>query len=110
MGKEQGGSFEHAASYVNEIRSSLSTKQRLRLYSYYKQAQSGDAPPSDTLSAWTSVVERTKHASWSRRRGMVRHDAAAKYIQIVGEFKLEIEGGARVPSTPTTPWPPPWRI
>ena len=103
MGKEQGGSFEHAASYVNEIRSSLSTKQRLRLYSYYKQAQSGDAPPSDTLSAWTSVVERTKHASWSRRRGLARHDAAAKYIQIVGEFKLEIEGGARVPSTPTTP-------
>ena len=55
--------------------------------SYYKQARCGDAPPNESLSPWTSVVDRAKHSSWSRRRGIPRAAAAAKYVAIVEELR-----------------------
>ena len=73
MGAQDEGSsdpFAVAQAEVARMRNELPMKQRLRLYSYYKQALFGDAP--DSISAWASVVDRTKHASWSRRKGMAK--------------------------------------
>ena len=78
--------FDRAAANVSRMRNSLGMKERLRLYSYYKQAMCGDAPSADTLSPWASVVDRTKHASWTRRKGMAQALARDKYVAIVAEM------------------------
>ena len=53
--------FLAAVAKANLVKSAYSTKQRLRLYSYYKQACLGDAPAAAPPAHL--VVERTKHAS-----------------------------------------------
>ena len=78
--------FERASEHVNKIRDQLPMKERLRLYSYYKQGTCGDAP-AEGPPAYL-VIDHTKWSSWSRRRGRAPADAKAKYISIVHELQL----------------------
>jgi acyl-CoA-binding protein len=84
--------FDVAAEKALNMRAALPVKQRLRLYSYFKQAKFGDAPSADTLSPWTSIVDRTKHGAWSRRTGMSPEAAAAKYVAIVDALAATASG------------------
>ena len=77
--------FERASEHVNKIRDQLPMKERLRLYSYYKQGTCGDAP-AEGPPAYL-VIDHTKWSSWSRRRGRAPADAKAKYISIVHELQ-----------------------
>ena len=80
--------FLAAVAKANLVKSAYSTKQRLRLYSYYKQACLGDAPAAAPPAHL--VVERTKHASWTRRRGLSKDEARRRYVVALNE----ITGGA----------------
>ena len=80
---EASSLFELAQAHVLKVGSTLPMKQRLRLYSYFKQATCGDAAPA---APWGSgVVERTKHSSWAIRRGMAQQDARAGYVAAVDQ-------------------------
>ena len=76
--------FAKAQADVIQMKSELPMKVRLRLYSYFKQATNGNAP--DSISPWSSVVDRTKHASWMRRWGMERAEARARYVAIAADL------------------------
>jgi acyl-CoA-binding protein len=60
--------FERACDHAAALRERLSMTERLRLYSFYKQAVCGDAGVS--AASWASVIEQAKHQAWTTRRGM----------------------------------------
>ena len=89
--------FNDEAKRVKAARLNFPSKERLELYSYYKQATEGDAPLKERSNViFRSVLSKTKHESWSDRRGMSKNVAQAKYIQLAQEL-------LGVPSYPSQP-------
>ena len=72
-------------------------KDRLRLYSYFKQGTCDDAP-SEPPPAYM-VVAHAKHASWTRRRGLARRVARATYVSLVHELSSSWEATAAATAT-----------
>jgi diazepam-binding inhibitor (GABA receptor modulating acyl-CoA-binding protein) len=59
----------------------LDDTEKLQLYSYFKQAKSGDVPVDVVKPA--DVVEAAKMDAWATVRGLSRRDAMRAFIFLV---------------------------
>jgi acyl-CoA-binding protein len=77
--------FEAAARDSKHFKA-LSNGEKLVLYSLYKQSTIGNAPMDQPQHTW-NVVERAKHSSWARIRGMSKNAAMLHYIQAIQQLQ-----------------------
>ncbi|KAH9260248.1 hypothetical protein BASA81_001417 [Batrachochytrium salamandrivorans] len=79
--------MEHAFGGATELArksgSKLSKSAQLQLYTLFKQATEGDLPTNKQRPSAFSVIERTKHDTWDRLRGMSKPEAKSAYVQAV---------------------------
>jgi acyl-CoA-binding protein len=68
---------------------SLYNRDKLQLYSLYKQATVGNAPKWFTPSSFDLLVEQAKHHAWSQLRGMPWQEATQTYIQVAQALLLQ---------------------
>lgn len=77
--------FEIAAQEAQALSQKPSNENLLLLYSYYKQATSGDA--SGKRPGFTNMVGRAKYDAWANLKGMSQDDAMQSYIDLVAMLK-----------------------
>jgi acyl-CoA-binding protein len=73
----------------NMSASLLDNRDKLQLYSLYKQATVGNAPKWFTPSSFDLLVEQAKHHAWSQLRGMPWQEATQTYIQVAQALLLQ---------------------
>lgn len=77
--------FETAAQEAQTLPQKPSNENLLLLYSYYKQATSGDV--SGKRPGFTNMVGRAKYDAWANLKGTSQDDAMQAYIDIVEKLK-----------------------
>ena len=77
--------FETAAQEAQTLPEKPSNENLLLLYSYYKQAISGDV--SGKRPGFTNMVGRAKYDAWANLKGTSQDDAMQAYIDIVAKLK-----------------------
>lgn len=79
--------FETAASNVRRgMYHSVSDKDKLLLYSYFKQAKEGDNK-QDRPNGLFAHVEKMKWDSWKKLEGMSSEVAMKRYVSLVSSFQ-----------------------
>lgn len=77
--------FETAAQEAQALPKKPSNENLLLLYSYYKQATTGD--PSGKRPGFTDIVGRAKYDAWANLQGTSQEAAMQAYIKLVNELK-----------------------
>ena len=77
--------FETAAQEAQTLPEKPSNENLLLLYSYYKQAISGDV--NGKRPGFTNMVGRAKYDAWANLKGTSQDDAMQAYIDIVAKLK-----------------------
>lgn len=72
----------------------FSDEQKLRMYGLFKQATMGDCPNEAPPSL--GLLARSKHAAWSRNRGMAPETAKETYVLIGTTFETKLAAEQRV--------------
>ncbi|XP_008693524.2 diazepam-binding inhibitor-like 5 [Ursus maritimus] len=82
--------FEMACAAIKQLKGPVSDREKLLVYSFYKQATQGDcnipAPPA------TDVKAKAKWEAWNENRGMSKMDAMRIYVAKVEELKKNDTG------------------
>lgn len=78
--------FEQAVADSKALTSRPDNETLLRLYSLYKQATEGDAPPGGPTNPF-DFVAKAKHNAWEKLKGISSEDAMAQYVGIVEGLK-----------------------
>ncbi len=74
--------FNKSVADVKKIKS-MSNKEKLNLYKYYKQVNFGD---NNTPKPWAIPLEpRAKWDAWNSIKGMSKEEAMRKYVAIVNK-------------------------
>lgn len=77
--------FETAAQEAQALPKTPSNEHLLLLYSYYKQATSGDV--DGKRPGFTNMVGRAKYDAWANLKGTSQDDAMQSYIDLVAQLK-----------------------
>lgn len=77
--------FQTAAVEAQALPEKPSNENLLLLYSYYKQATSGDV--SGKRPGFTNMVGRAKYDAWAKLKGTSEDDAMQSYIDLVEKLK-----------------------
>lgn len=78
--------FQQAVAESKALSRRPDNSTLLRLYSLYKQATDGNAPPESEAEMF-DFVARAKHNAWDELRGKTREAAMADYIQLANSLK-----------------------
>jgi acyl-CoA-binding protein len=92
--KEVFDAFKEAAARIRQLES-LGNGEKLVLYALYKQSTAGDSPAKFSFlsgDSWNIVAEQAKYTSWSKMRGMRKHEAMGRYLTAVAD--IELHGGS----------------
>jgi diazepam-binding inhibitor (GABA receptor modulating acyl-CoA-binding protein) len=75
--------FERAVAVVRDPKSAslFNDGTKLKFYSLFKQATTGDLPEDVATPSVFQVVARAKHKAWEDLRGITKDDAKLRYIQ-----------------------------
>jgi acyl-CoA-binding protein len=73
--------FEKASQDIKTLTAKPSSENLLKLYSFYKQATSGDV--SGKRPGMLNMVGRSKYDAWAKIKGMSTDDAQKSYIDLV---------------------------
>jgi acyl-CoA-binding protein len=93
VSKEVFHAFQEAAARIRKLES-LGNGEKLVLYALYKQSTAGDSPAKFSFlsgDSWNIVAEQAKYSSWSKMRGMRKHEAMGHYLTAVAD--IELHGG-----------------
>jgi acyl-CoA-binding protein len=77
--------FETAAQEAQALPEKPSNENLLLLYSYYKQATSGDV--DGKRPGFTNMVGRAKYDAWANLKGTSQDDAKQSYVDLVAQLK-----------------------
>jgi acyl-CoA-binding protein len=77
--------FQTAVQEAQSLSQKPSNEDLLRLYSYYKQANSGDV--SGKRPGFTNMVGRAKYDAWAALKGIGQDEAMQGYIDLVAALK-----------------------
>ncbi len=77
--------FETAAQEAQALPEKPSNENLLLLYSYYKQAISGDV--DGKRPGFTNMVGRAKYDAWANLKGTSQDDAMQAYVDLVAQLK-----------------------
>jgi diazepam-binding inhibitor (GABA receptor modulating acyl-CoA-binding protein) len=77
--------FKTAAQEAQALPEKPSNENLLLLYSYYKQATSGDV--NGKRPGFTNIVGRAKYDAWANLKGISQDDAMQSYIDLVARLK-----------------------
>ncbi len=77
--------FQTAAQEAQALSEKPSNENLLLLYSYYKQATTGDV--SGKRPGFTNMVGRAKYDAWSKLKGTNQDEAMQVYIDLVEKLK-----------------------
>lgn len=77
--------FEKAAQDVKNLESKPSDEDLLNLYSFYKQATSGDV--SGKRPGMFNLAGRFKYDAWAKIKGMSAEEAKQSYVDLVNALQ-----------------------
>ncbi len=76
--------FEKASQDIKTLTEKPSSKNLLNLYSFYKQATTGDV--QGKRPGMLNMVGRSKYDVWSKIKGMATEEAQKSYIDLVNKL------------------------
>lgn len=85
--KDLKAKFEAAAAAAKQTRKKPDNATRLKLYSYYKQASTGDV--TGDRPGGFDFVGGAKYDAWNKLKGMSRDEAMQNYIKQVEKLNRE---------------------
>ena len=77
--------FETAAQEAQALPEKPSNENLLLLYSYYKQATSGDV--DGKRPGFTNMIGRAKYDAWANLKGTSQETAMQSYVNLVAQLK-----------------------
>jgi acyl-CoA-binding protein len=73
--------FTQAQDDVNKLADDPGNNAKLKLYSLYKQATTGDV--QGKRPGFTNPVGRAKYDAWKKEKGLGQDDAMQQYVDLV---------------------------
>jgi acyl-CoA-binding protein len=81
-------SFQKAVAESKQLTKRPDNNTLLKLYSLYKQATDGDAPPESDAGMF-DFVAKAKYNAWDSLRGTTKEQAMESYIQLYETLKAD---------------------
>ena len=75
---------DQIAAAIKEDRLNLDNKQKLDIYSLYKQANFGDC--NSEAPSMLKQKERAKHSAYMAKKGLSKEDAMRQYVDLVKDI------------------------